>query len=480
MVKQKRGPKFTPNKAGPKALSVFEQGFDLFSKGKFFQAISAWEKLPGDHPERANALGEAYFRRYLADQAESDLDAARRWLPQDPRLMYQLGLLRHRQGRLEEALEAYRQAIGAGLSTRRAQTVRALAEIEHNPHNAAQALAPLSEVDRVRLLPAAYLLKNEPQALIDWQLPDLRDAQEKLLKQEPALQRLWQGLAEFSTQQFERAAESLAPLTRGQPLPADANSVRMYYHALALAHSGQEAQGLAVLEHAVQRAHFPAMSEALVTLVLRQVSLPVQGDGDDPIPLLERALKVAPTESRLAAVYLTHLANRAEQAARGNAWRAALADWLRMEGLIRIAPEYETTGSIVHNLAIAYERLEDWENAALRWNEVINLLPRRPSSHPSKRFSPEARLAHMPVSEAKDWLRKRVILCYQKAGQPERAVDMYRKAVKQDPGDLPLRMGLVDALIANEQWQAAENELGRIIELGSRYVNRGVADRPNQ
>lgn len=464
MVKQKKGPKYNPNKAAPKTLSVFEQGFEFFSKGKYTQAVNAWEKLPADHPERANALGEAYFRRYLAEQAESDLETARSLLPQEPRIMYQVGLLRHRQGRLEEAIQAYAQAMQAGLSTRRAQTVRVLAEIEHAPHSAPQVLAPLNDVERVRLLPAAYLLQNRSQALIDWQLPDLLDAQEKLLKQEPALLRLWKGLAEFSTQQFAQAAATLAPITKGQPLPADANSVRAYYYALALAHSGQEIEALSVLEQAVQRAHFSAMSEGLAILVIRRTHLAIQEGSDDAIPLLERALKVAPNESRLAALLITRLANRAEQAARGNAWRAALADWLRMEGLIQLAPENETTGIIVHNLAIAYERLEDWENAALRWNEVINLLPRRQTNNPSKRFSSGARLANMPVNEAKDWLRKRIIFCYQKAGQPERAVDVYRKAVKQDPADLPLRMGLVNALVANDQWLAAENELGRIIE----------------
>jgi hypothetical protein len=62
------------------------------------------------------------------------------------------------------------------------------------------------------------------------------------------------------------------------------------------------------------------------------------------------------------------------------------------------------------------------------------------------------------------WVRQRVIECYKRARQPGAAVDMYRQAIKADPHDVNLRIEFASALLANEQEQAAEHELHRVLE----------------
>ena len=68
------------------------------------------------------------------------------------------------------------------------------------------------------------------------------------------------------------------------------------------------------------------------------------------------------------------------------------------------------------------------------------------------------------MAEKRAWLRRRVLTCYQKAGQPDAAITHYRAAVKADPDDLDLRLELAEALLANEQEIAGRNELRRILE----------------
>jgi tetratricopeptide (TPR) repeat protein len=72
------------------------------------------------------------------------------------------------------------------------------------------------------------------------------------------------------------------------------------------------------------------------------------------------------------------------------------------------------------------------------------------------------------------WVRKQVIECYKQAGKPEQAVAVFRQAIKADPQDLEMRMQLVAALEANEQEQAAYNELKRIAELDPYHLEAQI------
>lgn len=71
-------------------------------------------------------------------------------------------------------------------------------------------------------------------------------------------------------------------------------------------------------------------------------------------------------------------------------------------------------------------------------------------------------------------MRKRVIECYKNAGTPGEAVALFRQALKKDPQDLDTRLQLADALLANDQEQAAFNELHRILALDPKHVEAGL------
>jgi tetratricopeptide (TPR) repeat protein len=54
--------------------------------------------------------------------------------------------------------------------------------------------------------------------------------------------------------------------------------------------------------------------------------------------------------------------------------------------------------------------------------------------------------------------------CYRKAGDVEEAITTLRNAIKNDPNNMDLRLELVDALVADDRWSAADNELKRILK----------------
>ena len=117
---------------------------------------------------------------------------------------------------------------------------------------------------------------------------------------------------------------------------------------------------------------------------------------------------------------------------------------------------------------------EQWGAAAEVWTILMNTLPRRQPKAKATTAVPVDRVAALPVAEKRAWLRRRVLTCYQKAGQPDAAITHYRAAVKADPADLDLRLELAEALVANEQEIAGRNELRRILERDPHHQGASV------
>jgi tetratricopeptide (TPR) repeat protein len=128
---------------------------------------------------------------------------------------------------------------------------------------------------------------------------------------------------------------------------------------------------------------------------------------------------------------------------------------------------------LLHNLALAYEAQEQWLEAAEAWRAMLRTRPRKSAAKDPEKAA-AGRAADAQPADLTEvqwaWVRKRVIECYKRAGAPGEAVTVFRQAIKADPDDLDLRLQLVDALLLNDQEQAAYNELQRILEIDPRHV----------
>jgi tetratricopeptide (TPR) repeat protein len=151
---------------------------------------------------------------------------------------------------------------------------------------------------------------------------------------------------------------------------------------------------------------------------------------------------------------------------------AAMAgDWPRAAELWHAAREIVSSNDglgsprpLLHNLALAYEQLERWEEAADAWRGMLRTRPRRKAA--GQRAADDTALSDQQWA----WVRTRIITCYQQAGRPDQALAVFRQIIKEDPNDLDVRVQLADALLANEQERAAENEIGRILQIDPQHV----------
>ncbi len=409
-------------------------------------------------PAVRTALAEAHFRRALLarDSAQCHADLARsvELAPGEGRYWYHLGLAQHRADRLDEAIAAYARAAETGFARNRLGFVRGLAEVDRNPHVNLESLNEVSPTDRAALLPIAALLRSDPQAVLDAQPGD--EPEQPTPSPARPTSMLWRGLALLATGQTAPALAALAP--SGQPLKAGAEAVRAYYHGLALAATGDPAAALAEWTAAAARAPNARLQAAVAGAHRRQARAAIEArQWQAALTSVEAALKVSPGHLALTAIQLVARNRLAQDCAARGEWAAALTHWQQMRASLDTHPDLGPVTPILHNLAIACERLERWEAAAEAWSALLNKLPRRPTKK-----SPEG--LRLPVPEFRAWLRRRVLDGYRRAGRPDQAITQYRNAVKADPDDLDLRVELASALLANDQIIAGRNELQRILQ----------------
>ncbi len=419
-----------------------------------------------------SALAEAHFQRALSlrDPAPclTDLSRSVELMPDEGRYWYHLGLAHHQANQLGAAIAAYARVAETGTSRSSLGFARGLAEVERNPHVNLETLNEISPEDRAALLPIAALLRGDPQAVLDAQSENRPDpsAMSAAGRGGRPISMLWRGLALLATGQMAQALAALAPFN--QSLKAGAEAVRAYYHGLALAATGDPSAALAEWTAAAARTPTPRLQAAVARAHLRQARAAIEaGQWPAALASVDAVLKLSPRHSALTAIQLVaHNRLASECAARGE-WATALPHWQHMRAGLDADPDLGPVTPILHNLAIAHERLEQWEAAAESWSALLSKLPRRPAKK-----APEG--LHLPIPELRAWLRRRVLDCYRRAGRPDQAIAHYRNAVKANPDDLDLRLELADALFANEQVIAGRNELERILQKDPAHMDARV------
>jgi tetratricopeptide (TPR) repeat protein len=177
-----------------------------------------------------------------------------------------------------------------------------------------------------------------------------------------------------------------------------------------------------------------------------------EGDHETAVSYGGQAESRKPDDKALSELLAVGWQHYAQDTLADEDWESALDYWELAEeqggGTFRLA----------YNMALALEKLEIYMEAAERWREALRRRPRR-DDHPDAITDDQvARLWH------------RVALVYEKAGEYEEAIQVYKQAVKWKPDDYSVRMALAQRLLDMGRFQAAENELGRILEQNKDYI----------
>jgi pentatricopeptide repeat protein len=461
MAKNQRGRKAP---AQPAALDPHGRAVRHFHAGRLDDAIAIWEPLQAKDPGARAALAETHFRRALKlprsdDRAVSDLQAAIKYAPTEARYRYHLALALHVRGETDAARAAYEQVIAAN-GPQGATLLLGLVLLEDRPRTDLRQIPQLSEVDHAILAPFQALLRGQPldAAALEPLAETLRKRYDA--GSTKALITFWEGLSRIQ----RGDATAAQPLSDEQNLPtAKLNALRRFYRGVAAALADDTAgafahwrkiseqdQGIANLAQNLTVSFYEQISDrhaagdldAAATLVMQSITFPLLGTA----VLDELRVQV--------------LDQAAQQAARSGNWQRAAEYWETARAIITQNTSIGSTRPIWHNLALAYEAQEEWVPAAESWRGMLRTRPRK-----------GAKTAD-PLSDAQwAWVRTRVIECYRQAGRPDEAVTVFRQMIKAEPNDLALRLQLVDALLANEQEQAAVNEIGRILTIDPTFVD---------
>lgn len=426
--------------AGPVA-----RGKQAFHQGDYDQAITAWEQALKESPSAriTSALAEVYFRRGLArfhrearrEGGLSDLSQAACLAPGDARYAYHLGLAQHRQGDLAAALAAYRSALDADPSFVRAAELAVLAMMEQGGDS--------SEGKAWRSLPP------ERQVEFRWLGALLGGAPPVVRPRSSSTKgaRLWQALAALQSGDGDARA-GLLSIVQDDDQPPKVQALVAYALGLdALSRDRQEE----ALGHwqAARRLGLdtPVFRENLHLLYhLQAERAATDGRWSDAAALADAAQSLGHSGPDLTTLRRAAHFHAGYAEAQAGRWREALVHWERAREL------GEHSRELLQNLALACEKAGRFGEAAELWRQVVRRRPRKATAQDA--------LTQQQVA----LLWGHVAECYRRAGDVEEAITTLRNAVKNDPDNTDLRLELVDALVADDRWEAASNELRRILK----------------
>ncbi len=422
------------------SASLRRNGLQAFKNGNYSEAIELWMRVSEQTPDMSPtlALAEAHFRRGLnslygdsdVEVGLSDLRCAVDLRPDGACYTYHLGLALHRQGDLDDAIDAYRTVYeGEGEFASRVAYPLALALFQRG--------------DDVKDTGAWSKLSSQEQAM----LSEVEAFNRRPYNLSPEAPLLWRALAALDAEEYEDASEMLE---RVLEKPASSLEQGMAHYYLGVLEGQREnwykarrqwgaarAAGMKLerLESNLHESYHRLAEERLL-----------EDDAESAMAAAEEALRHGPSFPSLEELLSQAHQRLAHQAVSSGNWKRALRHWS--------AADEAEDGSfrLAYNLALAHERNEDFIAAAERWREALRRRPRLDDDPDAITDEQVARL----------W--RRTAEAYRKAGEFDEAVQVCRHAVKWNPDSSEARMTLADALLLNGQTQAAQNELDRILE----------------
>jgi tetratricopeptide (TPR) repeat protein len=421
--------------------ALLQNGLKAFRGGDYDGAIEMWERAGQQTPQMrpTSALAQVYFRRGLKriygqpsdlTGGIDDLSRAVGLLPDDPGYTYHLGLAAHRLGELGRAIPAYRAARkGGGEFANRAAYPLALALSQQGQEPSDDPVWSALSAEEQAMLCQSNAFRRRPYTL------------------SPDAPPLWRGLASLDAGDHERARALLDEALQCPTGPVEEGMAHYYLGVLAAWGEDWDAARQHWNRARSSGLTLPRLEDAMGEVYHRLAEDRLEsGDAESALAAGMEAVRHKPDDKRLGELTSQAHQRLAYEAASAGQWMDATQHWE--------AADHAEGGSfrLAYNLALAYERAEDFVAAGEKWREALRRRPRR-DDHPDA-------IDDEQVSQ----LWRRAAEAYGKAGEYDEAVRVYRQAVKWNPDHVDTRMALAEMLLANGQPQAAENELGRILE----------------
>jgi tetratricopeptide (TPR) repeat protein len=274
------------------------------------------------------------------------------------------------------------------------------------------------------------------------------------LADEP-LDSLWRGLIALALADKPTAQQQLqAALVSTEASPVFPREVIRYYLGLLAAQAGQTEQAL-IHWRAVQAGGFNTrhLQHNLSAMAFQQALVERQaGRFQQAAELLEQASQQQFGHTDVFGFRQQLNWELGYAAAQKGDWAQALEHWRK------VTTRSEIERKLLLNLALAYQHTEHYWEAAEHWRELLRRRPRK-ANHPDALSDEQVARIWQNVAEN-----------YGQAGDYEEAIKTYKTAIKWAPENVNLRLKLVELLQVEGRWQAAENELHRILEKDPNHI----------
>jgi len=418
-----------------------QQGLQAFRQADYAQAIKCWEQATRkkDAPEAIpSALAEAYFRLAMnhTDPIKNMAQAVK-FQPNDALYRYHLALAHHRAGNLEQAEPLYRDLLKQSPPFERAAAPLAQLLIEQKKAVPKDPVwARLSPAQQRQLAAAEALIKNKAASTL------------QRLAETP-LEPIWQGMVALALDDIAASVTDLKPLTTpDSDAPPQICNVARYYLGLTAAQAGQDESALAHWQAAKNNDLDTPHLHRNVSVTAYTLALKAQqaGQPEQAQQLLNQVSRTAGIQQDLRAFTRQLSWEMGYAAAQKGNWQQALVNWQQAE------QAGDNSRSLLFNLALAYQHQEQFGQAAEHWRTVLRRRPRK-ADHPEALTDQQVARIWQNIAEN-----------YSKAGHFDEAVTTYKNALKWAPNNLDIRLKLVESLQNEGRWQAAENELDRILD----------------
>lgn len=455
-------------------------GAEAFRAEDYHEAIVCWARLYEREapPDLARPLAEAYFRRGLGFYAEnkleqviSDLHWCVKLVPNDALYQFHLGLAYHRRGNMERALAHYGRALELEPTVDRFRYHFGLACIDSAAHlgAAVQMFSALARAEpsnpRWQFPLALIALKRE-----DW---DAAAAALETLKAHSdghqaaaallGLVHLRRGDPGQARAVLEQAAQQLARTDLSDAAARRTYGITLDYLGVARATDGDRRGALEAWERAYEVGLRATQLELNLAAAYRWAGVQALREGRlaEAVDRWERAQQLdggdAQTRTDLSHLYFRY----AHQLAQQEQLEKAVEYWERVA-------ETDRRTEVLHNLALAYDRLEQPERAVSYWQRVIKDWEKQYRSQPTEALRQNLAMAHKHLGQS----------CL-RIGQAERAQREFKQALEHSPKDWEAQKYLAEAYLEEGRYDEAIEFFEALLEESpdnvEALVNLGVA-----
>ena len=460
---------------GSHGYGGLDDGFKAFKKEKFTEAIQAWGSLsPDSLPQLKPALAEAHFRRALgqADRSAAipDLRDALGLVPEDGRFWYHLGLALHQNGELKGAREAYALAARHGFPRREPLAyVQGLLELEAAHGEVAPGMAralPGLCLEEDLIAPVRALLMRDWTTLAALApFPAVPHA--KGTPAVPGMVGLLRGLGQVGLGQWAQGLQTLGSLAPDL-LPGPLEALRVVFLGRALERTGRGADARKIRAATLARTQNATLGAEVAEASLAEMeALLAERRWTPVVPAARELLKHFPCARArgVAAIALDQLGREAFAEGR---WGEAANHWRE---LLRLGGEdLPGKAACAHNLALAWECQEQWDQAASAWEAALAAMPKRITKTRVKAGTAFGGLSPEALIQRREWIERRALELRQRTGMTDDVLRQRKALIKRNPKDLDLRLEQVAMLLDEGEIRAADREISAILRIDPEHL----------